>query len=74
MSQADPQQRDVRAKSCDDLFADPRFVWCAGTGRDDDSIWLEIGDLFERDLVVPLDPDLQSRVDLPESLEPGVCV
>jgi hypothetical protein len=60
MSQTDAQNRDTWAKGLDNGTGETCFVWCTGSRRDDDMVWLHALDLIQGYLVVSADLNLRS--------------
>src|SRR5690348_10470368 len=55
MSQANPQDRNFACKTLDQRLADAGLLRSAGAGRNYDSLWGEVFDFIEGDLVVAMD-------------------
>jgi hypothetical protein len=69
MAEADAEERDLAHEFLDALDGDAGFGRCAGAGGDDQMAWFLSSNLVRGDLVVPVNFDLQTIVDLPQPLD-----
>jgi len=62
MSKTNAQDRNLRAKAEDDVFADPRFTRRAGPRRDADMFGRQRSDFIKRDFIIPLNDKLAPKL------------
>ena len=69
MAQADPQQRQFAGELGDAFDRNAGFGGRARPGRDDQPVGLAGEDLVDRDLIVPVDANVERGIDLPQPLD-----
>jgi hypothetical protein len=76
MAEADAQDWDALTKGSDHVTADASFLWRARTWRDTNMIGPLFGDLFQRDLIIPMDLHLRAHLAkvLDEVVGKGVVI
>src|SRR5581483_152881 len=66
--QAYPQKRHGGSETLDDLVGDSRFPRRTRPWRDNNVARLQLFNLLDRDLIVAVDLQINSRIQLPEAL------
>ena len=76
MAEADTQDRDALTKGANHVTADARFLGRTRTWGDTDVIGPLFGDLFEGDLIIPMDLHLRAHLAkvLDEVVGKGVVI